>query len=147
VLKLTAKIRLNADADQRKALLETIEQANACCNWVSEYALSGQVFPQFSLHKLLYYHAKELFPLSAQVVVHVFAKAALAGVLLVAVDPRNSSRECSHCGHTAKENRKTQDKFACVECGFALHADINAAINIRSRASRQVANRSELCCA
>ena len=74
-------------------------------------------------------------------------KAALAGVLLVAVDPRNSSRECSHSGHTAKENRKTQDKFACLECGFALHADINAAINIRSRASRQVANRSELCCA
>jgi hypothetical protein len=30
VLKLTAKIRLNANADQRKALLETIEQANAC---------------------------------------------------------------------------------------------------------------------
>jgi hypothetical protein len=36
VLKLTAKIRLNADADQGKALLETMEQANACCNWVSE---------------------------------------------------------------------------------------------------------------
>src|ERR1700689_2974941 len=74
VLKLTAKIRLNADADQRKALLETIEQANACCNWVSEYAWSRQVFPQFSLHKLLYYQAKERFRLSAQVVVHVFAK-------------------------------------------------------------------------
>jgi transposase len=58
---------------------------------------------------------------------------------------RNTSRECSRCGHTAKENRKTQDQFACVQCGFALHADINAAINIRSRASRQVANRSELC--
>jgi putative transposase len=69
-------------------------------------------------------------------------KAALAGVLLVAVDPRNSSRECSHCGHTAKENRKTQDKFACVQCGFALHADVNAAINIRSRASRQVESSS-----
>jgi hypothetical protein len=36
VLKLTAKFRLNADADQRKAWLETMEQANACCNWVSE---------------------------------------------------------------------------------------------------------------
>src|ERR1700691_5607904 len=75
----------------------------------------------------------------------VIYKAALAGVLLVAVDPRNTSRECSHCGHTAMQNRKTQDEFACVQCGFALHADINAAINVRSRASRQVANRSELC--
>jgi putative transposase len=53
-----------------------MEQANACCNWVSEYAWSRQVFPQFSLHKLLYYQAKELFPLSAQVVVHVLAKVA-----------------------------------------------------------------------
>src|ERR1700691_474622 len=63
----------------------------------------------------------------------VIYKAALAGVLLVAVDPRNTSRECSHCVHTAKQNRKTQDEFTCVQCGFALHADINAAINIRSR--------------
>jgi IS605 OrfB family transposase len=360
VLKLTAKIRLNADADQRKALLETIEQANACCNWVSEYAWSHQIFPQFSLHKLLYYKAKELFPLSAQVVVHVFAKVAdaykldkktqryfaehgaisydsriltfkpdavsiwttdgrlkipfsagerqkellksqqgesdliyhkgkfyiastcdvpdpepsmvedflgvdfgvktiaatsdgkklsgskvnniryrhrslrsklqkkcsrsakrklkqlsgkesrfaadvnhviskqivaeakgtqrgiamedlkgihdrvtvrkkqratlrswsfsqlrsfveykakMMGVPVVAIDPRNTSRECSACGHIDKRNRKTQDKFVCLGCGFSLHADINAAINIRSRANRQVANRSELCCA
>jgi putative transposase len=72
-------------------------------------------------------------------------KAARAGVPLLAIDPRNTSRECSACGFTAKENRKTQDKFVCVECGFALHADINAALNIRSRANRQVANRSELC--
>jgi putative transposase len=92
VLKLTANIRLNANADQRKALLETIEQANACCNWVSEYAWSRQVFPQFSLHKLLYYQAKERFRLSAQVVVHVFAKVADAYKL----DKKTQRRFASH---------------------------------------------------
>jgi putative transposase len=72
-------------------------------------------------------------------------KATCAGVPLLAIDPRNTSRECSACGYTAKGNRKTQSEFVCLDCGFAFHADINAALNIRSRANRQVANRSELC--
>ncbi|HEX6553852.1 MAG TPA: transposase [Ktedonobacteraceae bacterium] len=61
-------------------------------------------------------------------------KAALAGVPLHAVDPRNTSRTCSACGHCAKENRKSQACFCCVNCGQTMNADINAAINI-SRAS------------
>ncbi len=61
-------------------------------------------------------------------------KAALAGVPLHTVDPRNTSRTCSGCGHCAKENRKSQASFCCVNCGQVMNADINAAINI-SRAS------------
>jgi IS605 OrfB family transposase len=72
-------------------------------------------------------------------------KAACAGVPLLAIDPRNTSRGCSACGYAAKGNRKTQREFVCLDCGFALHADLNAALNLRSRANRQVANRSELC--
>jgi putative transposase len=37
-------------------------------------------------------------------------KAALAGVPLLLVDPRNSSRECS-CGHAAPKNRPHQSTF------------------------------------
>jgi len=61
-------------------------------------------------------------------------KAALAGVPLRLVDPRNTSRTCSVCGHCAKENRKSQASFYCVQCGYTDNADRNAAINI-SRAS------------
>jgi putative transposase len=61
-------------------------------------------------------------------------KATFAGVVLVAVDPRNTSRTCAECGHCAKENRKTQDKFRCGSCAHAAHADINAARNIRAGA-------------
>lgn len=360
VLKLTAKIRLTVTPEQRRALLDTLEQANACANWLSEEAWKRKVFAHYALHKLLYAEARQRFPLSAQVVVRVLAKvgdaykldrkrqrrfarhgaisydsrilsfkdnavsiwttagrqtipfsagprqtellqsqqgesdliyhrgkfylaatceivdpdpdqvddflgidlgiksiasdsdgalhsgsainnvryrhrrlraklqarasrsakrklrelsgrenrfatdvnhclskqivalakgtgrgiaieelsgirdrvsagrkrrailhswsffqlrsfldykARLSGVPLVAVDPRNTSRECSTCGHTTKKNRKTQAKFVCVRCGYAAHADTNAALNIRSRANRQVANRSELCCA
>ncbi|WP_328981015.1 zinc ribbon domain-containing protein [Streptomyces canus] len=34
------------------------------------------------------------------------------------------------CGHTAKENRPTQDRFHCVTCGHHAHADILAATNV-----------------
>jgi putative transposase len=64
-------------------------------------------------------------------------KAALAGVPLHTVDPRNTSRTCSECGHCAKDNRKSQASFLCQACGHCDNADRNAAINI-SRASVMV---------
>jgi putative transposase len=64
-------------------------------------------------------------------------KAALAGVPLHTVDPRNTSRTCSACGHCAKANRKSQAIFCCVNCGMTMNADHNAALNI-SRASVMV---------
>src|SRR6266566_2724657 len=64
-------------------------------------------------------------------------KAALAGVPLHLVDPRNTSRTCSVCGHCAEENRKSQASFVCQACGHRDNADRNAAINI-SRASVMV---------
>jgi putative transposase len=57
-------------------------------------------------------------------------KAALAGVPLHTVDPRNTSRTCSRCGHCAKENRKSQASFVCQSCGYTDNADRNAALNI-----------------
>lgn len=53
-----------------------------------------------------------------------------AGGFLVPVPPQNTSRTCPACGHVAKENRQTQAKFACVECGFVENADLVGAINI-----------------
>jgi putative transposase len=64
-------------------------------------------------------------------------KAALAGVPLHTVDPRNTSRTCSECGHCAKANRKSQAAFVCQACGHTDNADRNAAINL-SRASVMV---------
>ncbi|WP_225851326.1 RNA-guided endonuclease TnpB family protein [Streptomyces sp. HPF1205] len=58
------------------------------------------------------------------------AKAESAGREVIAVDPRNTSRQCPQCGHTAKENRLTQDKFQCQECGHNAHADTVGAVNV-----------------
>ena len=60
-------------------------------------------------------------------------KAALIGVTVFAVNPKYTSQECSRCGYIAKANRKSQSEFICVECGYSIHADLNASINIASR--------------
>ena len=52
------------------------------------------------------------------------------GGIVVAVDPRNTSRTCPCCGHASAENRKTQAVFRCVRCGHTADADVNAARNI-----------------
>ena len=62
-------------------------------------------------------------------------KSRLAGVLVVLVDPRNTSRTCPACGCIDKANRKTQAVFLCTGCGFAGLADLIAAGNISGRAS------------
>ncbi len=65
-------------------------------------------------------------------------KARMAGVRVVAVDPRNTSRQCACCGHVAKENRRSQSEFLCVSCGYAANADYNAAMNLRERGRASV---------
>lgn len=60
-------------------------------------------------------------------------KAKVAGVPLVFVDPRNTSRTCPSCGHVSKANRPTRDEFRCESCGFAGPADHIAAMNIAFR--------------
>jgi putative transposase len=60
-------------------------------------------------------------------------KAVLAGVALVAVDPRNTSRTCPECGNIDQANRRSQAEFVCTGCGFVAHADHVGARNIASR--------------
>jgi len=65
-------------------------------------------------------------------------KAESAGRVVVAVDPRNTSRTCPRCGHCARENRVTQADFGCVRCGYAGHADVVGALNVlRAGLARQ----------
>ena len=57
-------------------------------------------------------------------------KAKREGIKVRYVDPAYTSQTCSKCGHVDKENRPTQAKFKCVNCGLELNADHNASINI-----------------
>jgi IS605 OrfB family transposase len=57
-------------------------------------------------------------------------KAAQAGVRVVFVDPRNTSRTCAVCGFCDTRNRPNQAHFRCLSCGHTASADTNAAVNI-----------------
>lgn len=57
-------------------------------------------------------------------------KLAWNGGYLIAVPPQNTSRTCPCCGHVSANNRQTQARFECVECGFEENADVVGAINI-----------------
>ncbi|CUB08047.1 RNA-guided endonuclease InsQ/TnpB family protein [Tepidiphilus thermophilus] len=57
-------------------------------------------------------------------------KLAWRGGHLITVPPQNTSRTCPCCGHVSADNRQTQARFLCVECGFEENADLVGAINI-----------------
>lgn len=70
-------------------------------------------------------------------------KARRAGVPVVAIDPRNTSRTCPACGGVDKRNRPNQATFSCIQCGFSGPADYIAAGNIASRAVVSLPNVSD----
>ena len=49
---------------------------------------------------------------------------------LIKVNPKFTSQKCSCCGHISKENRESQAKFICKQCGYLTNADYNASLNI-----------------
>jgi putative transposase len=57
-------------------------------------------------------------------------KLAWNGGHLIAVPPRNTSRTCPCCGYVSADNRQTQARFECVDCGFEENADVVGAINV-----------------
>ena len=60
-------------------------------------------------------------------------KATMAGIRVVKVDPRNTSRKCSKCGDVRKSNRQDQSHFVCHACHLTLNADLNGARNIAQK--------------
>lgn len=75
-VKMILQIKLLPDVGQAASLVRTIQQANACCNSISEIAWSQKVFPRFRIHKEVYYSHKSIFGLSAHVVALCIGKVA-----------------------------------------------------------------------
>lgn len=68
-------------------------------------------------------------------------KAVAAGITVVAVDPKNSSRTCPVCGLIEASSRRSQAVFECVRCGFAGHADHIAAMILAERGRAALVNQ------
>jgi putative transposase len=71
-------------------------------------------------------------------------KAEEAGCRIWVVPAQHTSQTCPSCGHVCKENRATQARFECVNCGHVDHADVNAAVNIAARGFTAEAAWSEM---
>jgi putative transposase len=57
------------------------------------------------------------------------------------VQPAYGSQQCSKCGFTFKMNRRSQEEFCCLFCGYTANADLNAARNIAERFGDDEINR------
>ena len=55
------------------------------------------------------------------------------GIAVSLVHSYYTSQQCLMCGCIDKNNRKTQEEFECVECGYKSNADLNASRNILKR--------------
>jgi len=141
-VNLTAQLKLEPTAEQAIALSQMLVASNAACDYISAAERTGR---GIAVEELTGIRNRIRATRRQRGVLHSWAfaqlwafleyKAKRAGVRLVAVERRNSSRECSACGHTAKRNRPNQSTFRCAACGFAAHADTNAARVISGRAA------------
>jgi putative transposase len=59
-------------------------------------------------------------------------KAESAGLGIVKVNARNTSRECSNCGNI-QDMPLSERAYNCQRCGMSKDRDINASINILKR--------------
>lgn len=57
------------------------------------------------------------------------------GIPFKLVSARDTSQICNRCNYKDKKNRNGKI-FKCLNCGYTVHADINASINIAKRAKR-----------
>lgn len=53
------------------------------------------------------------------------------GVPLKRVNPAYTSQTCPNCDFVSRENRRQRNRFKCLKCGFADHADVVGARNIK----------------
>lgn len=75
-MKLTLKIKLLPTNEQANLLLQTMREANAVCDAISEIAWQERIFNNFKLHHRVYHSYKATFNLSSQMLIRQIAKVA-----------------------------------------------------------------------
>jgi putative transposase len=119
--KLSGKIKRFKDTKNHNWSRYIVEQAiKNNCGTIQMEDLSGIAEENTFLKTWTYYDLQQ----------KIKYKAEEKGIKIVMINPYKTSQRCSKCGRIHKDNRETQEKFKCVECGFETNADWNAAKNI-----------------
>jgi putative transposase len=122
--KISRKIVEIATENQAGIVLENLQN-------IRKTAKTRKSF-KYSLNSWSFYQVKTF----------IDYKAKLRGIPVAYIDPRNTSKTCSRCGHIGSRTVKI---FRCL-CGHVDHADVNASFNIalRKHASVNLA-QTEMC--
>ncbi len=107
-----------------------ISLTNSSREWVDSFGKI--VFEKLAEKNMLrnHYLAKSISDAAwNQLIAYTTYKAENAGRVVVTVDPRNTSRQCSCCG-TMVEKSLSVRVHTCPICGLSMDRDQNAAINI-----------------
>lgn len=112
-MKLTAVVKLLPSADQYRALLRTLETANAACNVISKAAWEVKQFGRVPVHNLTYYAVRERFELSAQLTVRCIGK-----VVDVYKLDKKTQRTFKPHGAVAYDNRILGWKLEAMQVGI-----------------------------
>jgi putative transposase len=98
--------------------------------WVDRFGMIA--FENLHIHNMLQNHclAKSISDAAwNQLISYTTYKAGNAGRVVVSVDPRNTSKQCSRCG-TLVEKSLSVRVHVCPVCGLVMDRDENAANNI-----------------
>jgi len=66
------------------------------------------------------------------------------GVLILDINPYQTSQTCSKCGIVDKKSRRSRDEFVCASCGHKDHADTNASVVIAQKGAQMLAKKSAI---
>ena len=70
-------------------------------------------------------------------------RAESAGKMVILVDPKQTSQECSQCGNIKKDLKLSDRIYHCNVCGLTIDRDLNAAINVLRRGMQSLEENKE----
>ena len=70
-------------------------------------------------------------------------RAESAGKMVMLIDPRQTSQECSQCGNIKKDLKLSDRIYHCNVCGLTIDRDLNAAINVLRRGMQSLEENNE----
>jgi putative transposase len=140
------KVRLREEKQARRRKFHQDQKATLAIRYAKKYDINHIVMEDLTLKDLKGVRLKKNKNLRGLNYNHVQAAIHISnmknvvqrlcireGIQFSLVNPRYTSKTCPICGHIHDNNRKTQEHFKCVKCGFSMNADHVAALNIALR--------------